>query len=217
VKSLSLFRRRIPFFLTGVLGGLVISEYYIQISTLSQAVNILTDWTTTIFSLGMIVGMFTVARHHYGIILKKTPKVWYFSVWIMVLMFSTFFIGVVLSTVHPVYEWIYYYFTIWSGAINRVLPAIFLLSASYRAFRIRTVETTLFLIASLIIVITYMPVISLIAPEMKDIYGNWLVTIPNTGMVQGLTIGTSVGALCIGFRILLGKEKAFAAEIGGES
>lgn len=209
---MSFLRHELPFFLTGIVGGLVIIEYYVEIDPLSTAVVMATDWTATIFSMAFILGIVSLCQYNYKVFRRRTPKFWYMGAWVIILTLFFFFFGIVMGTTHPAYEWLYWNFSGNLAVINSVIPAFFLTTASYRAFRARSIESTLLLVAALVILITYAPLSAYLWPGLKANYGDWLVRVPNTGMVRGLTIGASIGAICLGFRVLLGKEKAFAIE-----
>ena len=50
---------------------------------------------------------------------------------------------------------------------STVLASLFLISAAYRAFRTRTYESSLMLLAALVVLITYTPVITFYFPADK--------------------------------------------------
>ena len=101
--------------------------------------------------------------------------------------------------------------------------AFFILSAAYRAFRVRSVEATILLATALLVILSLMGLVAEqwdaffagLGSGPNDFFENLkLTTMRNfirdtfqTPSINGITLGTGIGALAMGLRIWLGLEK----------
>ncbi len=104
------------------------------------------------------------------------------------------------------------------------LLAFFIVSAAYRAFRIRTVEASLLMVAALIVMLANVPVGTWLTSWLPtegflkwlrlENAGLWLTTQINAPAMRGILFGAAVGSLGAALRIWLSIEKSFA--FGGQ-
>lgn len=88
------------------------------------------------------------------------------------------------------------------------LLAFFVSSAAYRAFRARTPEATLLLLAAFIVMLGRIPLGDLISrwiPESAD----WIMNHPNMAAQRGIMIGAALGGIATGLRMLVGIERGY--------
>ena len=89
------------------------------------------------------------------------------------------------------------------------LLAFFLVSAIYRAFRLRTVEAAILLLTSLVMLALQLPFAASLSrhlPLVKD----WLYRIPVTAGARGILLGTALGTVATSLRILLAVDHPYA-------
>jgi len=94
------------------------------------------------------------------------------------------------------------------------LPGLLDSSAAYRAFRARTLEAAILLVSGTIVMLANAPVGGSIwggFTPLKD----WIFDVPNMSTMRGITIGAALGALALGARTLMGKERGYLRG-GGE-
>ncbi len=104
------------------------------------------------------------------------------------------------------------------------LLAFFIVSAAYRAFRIRTVEASLLMAAALIVMLANVPVGTWLTSWLPaegflkwlrlENAALWLTTQINTPAMRGILFGAAVGGLGAALRIWLSLEKSFT--FGGQ-
>ncbi len=87
------------------------------------------------------------------------------------------------------------------------LLAFYIASAAYRAFRARSVLSTILLVAALIIMIRFVPMgpISSIASDLSS----WLLKIPNMAAKRAIFIGVGLGMVATAVKVLLGVERGY--------
>jgi hypothetical protein len=205
----SLRTPEIPLFITGVMGGLILLEYYVPFEALSSSTNWVISWVTAIFAVAPLLGLVKLWRIHYDKIRTREKGHWYHSIWVFILSIFFTIMGARYGVANRWVEWFYWNLCGKLYISSTCLQSLFLTSAAYRAFRARTREATIMMLGTIIILLTYNPTLTFYIPALKPI-GAWMVQNPQLGVQRGITIGTGVGAIAIGFRILLGKEKAFA-------
>ena len=95
------------------------------------------------------------------------------------------------------------------------LLAFYVASASYRAFRIRSVETSVLLGSALIVLLGRLP--SSLWPVPVDSLSGWLLAVPNTAGQRALMIGIALGVVALAVRMMLGLDRGGRAAGGSDS
>jgi hypothetical protein len=101
------------------------------------------------------------------------------------------------------------------------LLAFFVASASYRAFRAKTREATILLVAAFIILLRPTPLgyyLTAWLPEplafLKiDRLSTWILSVPNMAGQRAIMIGIALGIVSTSLRLILGIERSY---LGGE-
>lgn len=86
------------------------------------------------------------------------------------------------------------------------LVAFFITSAAYRAFRARTPEAVVLLVAAAVVLCGETPLGDLW--RGLGAFTGWLVHVPVTGAYRAIQIGATLGALATALRVVLGIERA---------
>jgi hypothetical protein len=88
------------------------------------------------------------------------------------------------------------------------LLAFFLLSLSFTALRVRSLEGLLFAGSSLLVILGMTPVGAGLTPFVVELY-SWLLAVPVTGAVRGMVLGIALGTLITGMRLLWDGQRYF--------
>ena len=102
--------------------------------------------------------------------------------------------------------------------------AFFITSAAYRAFRIRSAEATLMMLAALLVMLGQVPIgqyITSSIPEhgsfaslfRTDNISNWLLVTVNSPALRAISFGLGVGELAMALRIWLSLERGVYFEV----
>ncbi|OQX92568.1 MAG: hypothetical protein B6D58_02470 [candidate division Zixibacteria bacterium 4484_95] len=100
--------------------------------------------------------------------------------------------------------------------------AFFVASASYRAFRAKSREATILLIAAFIILLGRTPIgdyITFWLPGWLNFFhipilANWIMAIPNLAGQRAIMIGISLGVVSMSLRLILGIERGYIGSEG---
>jgi len=189
------------------LAALVILEYFVKVPQLTTLSTTLSSWATTIAAFILVVGVINVLFHHYRVVKRREPKRWYFSAWVIFLIVVLLLYGIAVGGAYTAkFQWFWFMFQAWPYMCTLTVQALYQVSSAYRAFRARSAEATLLLIGAFILVLGSAPITGSMFPSIQTL-SVWLSQNPAAAANRGITIGAGVGALALGFRILLGREK----------
>jgi hypothetical protein len=94
-------------------------------------------------------------------------------------------------------------------------------SAAYRAFRARTLDATLLLVAAIIVMFGRVPISDFLWQRIfpKAITGNmpffpeelaeWIMSTPTMAARRGIMIGAALGAISTSLKVILGIERSY--------
>jgi len=131
----------------------------------------------------------------------------------LIIMALTAGLGIFYGQSQPWYNWIFVNINVPMGATMYAIIAFYCMSAAYRAFRARSKESFLFLIAALFMLVWNAPLGGAIWPGFKSI-GDWINNYPQITGYRAFWIGVGISFVALTFRMILGKETAF---LGKES
>ncbi len=196
-----------------VSGMILMADYVIANPTLQNVSKILTTWVVILTATAIGVGMITASRTHIGRIKRKTPG-WYNSVLLLIGMVSVFLIGMILGTTSAPYQFIFNSVLVTSSATVYALLGFFVLSASYRAFSVRTKEAAAMMVATLITILG-----TLVIGEFLQIgpLSTWFFDVLSLGPNRALMVGVFIGAFAYMLRILFGRERRWIGETSEEA
>ncbi|MCE9559624.1 MAG: hypothetical protein K8R88_11805 [Armatimonadetes bacterium] len=191
----------------------------------------------TAFLIGL--GTYALVRLHTTRVAKKQTD-WQFSLVLLscfLLMLTFGFADYHYRLLDPKFEaqinwngWLYGFDFLFDGLFQQMdatmfsVIAFFILSASYRAFRIRSVESTILLATALVLILSQMGVLTGWSDGIIDgmtnnnpdnflnnfkitIIAGWIKDYIQSPSLRAINFGIAIGALAMGLRLWLGLEK----------
>lgn len=204
VIQMSIFvRRMLPLAITFFFGFFMVMDFFFSTPLSALAASVRTAFVV-IANFAVVTAVGTVTLVHVRKIQRK-DKEWYNSASLLAVLYLVIAMGWVTPS-DPTYLW--WYNTMFVPLETTVfsLLAFYIASASYRVFRTRSKEATLLLISAVLVMWGRAPISAAFSEGFAWV-ADWLMAVPNTAGMRGITIGIGFGVISIGIRTLLGIER----------
>ncbi len=204
-------RRNLPLVITFIAGMLVIGDYYFKVPDFNKLIADWLKFVNVAATFAVVIGIGTLTRIHARK-LKQHKEGWHNSLALLIALYGLLITGIVLGqgrfTEHPIYAyWFNNLYVPLDSTIFSML-AFYIASAAYRAFRARSAEATVLLISAVVVMIGRAPIGPAVWSDLGPIT-SWIMAVPNTAGIRGVTIGVALGVLSMGIRVLLGRERGY--------
>lgn len=209
------FKRKLPTLIVLILGFSMIAQYYIPAKISTSLLTSVNAWIRIIAAFTLIIGVTSLLRTHY-LKIKRGSSGWAYSVvlyiFFVLMIFFGFYFGIETGT--P-FLWVFDNIQTPLTATTFSLTAFFICSAAFRAFRARTIDATIMLIAATIIMIGRIPygdMISLYFPSFIPGFTqltSWVLDVPTMATRRAILLGISLGSIATSLRIILGIERTY--------
>lgn len=203
------WKRSFPLVLTFVLGVTFATQYYIPHPASESLLTEVSVWGQIIGGFAILLGVGSLIRSHY-LKIKRYEAGWGYSA----VMFLSMLIMLVAGfwsggkTESTSFGWLYnYVFVALQGTMFSLL-AFFVASAAYRAFRARTPEATVLLLAAILVMWGRVPLGEYLIAGVGQI-AEWIMSVPNTAAQRGILIGVSLGGIATSIKIICGIERSY--------
>jgi len=206
----------LPVLVGFVAGMIMLLQYFFPTRSLQAAYDEILDWKQVVIGMTYILGVWSLMRYHASKIQRRDEAAPYS----MVALVS--FVGmVVLGTVGVItdssgaFDWMFEHVQAPMQATMFSLLAFYVASASYRAFRVRSLAATLLLTAGVVVMLGRVPLGSYFAvPGMEDTLSipalsTFILDVPNLAAKRGILIGVGLGIVATALKILLGIERTY--------
>jgi len=215
-------KRLLPLAITFVTGMLIVVAFVLPHPPFGGLEDRFLNWYLIVVGFTMLLGVDSLVRMHISKLARRRPG-WGYSVVLLVSLALTVIVGVWSwigwrSIIHPVapFMYIYTHVIIPLQATMFALLAFFIASAAYRAFRARTVDATLLLVAAGIVMLGRVPVGAYLTQKFPNfvqlpVIADWIMDVPQLAAKRGILIGAYLGAVAMSLRIILGVERTYLA------
>lgn len=209
-------RRQLPLILCFVSGLVMIVQFFVPhppFNTIYDKVSL--EWWRIVGMFALVLAVGNLINTHYFRIKRKGEN-WPYSIAVFVGLIGMTAVGLINGFNGSKFQWLFYNIQVPMDAAMFSILAFFVASASYRAFRARTFEATLLLVAAILVMLGNMPVgimiwskISSSTPLLPKQMKDWIMEVPNLASQRGIILGLSLGAISQSLRIILGIERSY--------
>lgn len=208
-------RKELPLAITFIVGLIVILAKFLAAPTFVKVNTDLTTWFQLVTALFCGLGVVNLSRIHGKKVSRKTEG-WVFSVVMFIAMFGFMITALAVGPNHQLYKNLYNNTIVPLNATMYSILMFYIASASYRAFRVRTLEATLLLITAAIVMLGKAPIGEAKLGLWIGQWTSWILAYPNTAGMRGIQLGATLGGIAMGLRVLIGIERAHFGGTGGE-
>ena len=219
-----MLKRQLPLILAFILGVMFIIQYFVPHKWSQNMLTWTNEWIIIVGGISFLLGLYSLMHFHYIQVSRKTAG-WGFSL----VMFFTFFVTVIVGFLPSIFpklaaglgmpeikgvedgsalDWFYKVGIMPLSATMFSIIGFFIASAAFRAFRARSIEATLLLIAALIIMLGQIPLGQMIWQGIPDIMV-WIFSVPTTAAKRAITFGIALGSIAFSLRIIFGIERSY--------
>jgi hypothetical protein len=206
-------KRQLPLLITFIMGTGFALQYYIPHPVSEEALSTVSQWMQIISGFALLMGLASLFHVHAVKIKRQVPG-WGYSLVLYVAMLATMAVGfwskgeTRVDGVGTGFGWVYDYTMVPLQATMFSILAFFIASAAYRAFRARSREASVLLIAAVIVMMGRVPLGQYLAPWTWDVT-QWLLNVLNSAVRRAILIGVSMGAVALSLKIILGYERSY--------
>lgn len=207
---MSLIKREVPLIIATLTGLLMIASFFLKIPSLNQVATESQRMLVPIGSAARLVGGISLLMYHVLNIQKRRGR------WRLSVLFVVVFFLFLATSLTPGIEAIHK--TLYSAIVGNTTEAmwgiisLFMVSMAYRAFRIRNMETFLFTLSCVVVLIGNAPIGEAILPGSHSAL-RWLMDVPTMAGMRAITIGLGLGIIAYGLRVMLGYERSVLGEV----
>lgn len=200
-------KTELPVLVAFIVGTIIVVSYFLNIPTLQVTAEALINWAVIFSGFALGLGVINLLQVHSKNIAMKSSK-WGLSVWLILVMVVTFVIGITQGTQSPVYSFMFNNVYTALGATVFALHAFFLPAAAFKAFRITSLESGIFLLAGVLVMLGQIGIGTAIWDQFPAIK-SWIMNVPNSSAMRGITITAALGLASTGLRIILGLDRTY--------
>ncbi len=206
------WKRTLPLLLTFILGVTFALQYYVPHPASEALLSEVSVWNQIIAGFAILLGVGSLLNTHYAKMARKEAG-WGYSAVMFISMLVMLGAGIWSGgkTEGTSFGWLFdYIFVALQGTMFSLL-AFFVASAAYRAFRARTPEATVLLLAAILVMWGRVPLGEYLVSGIGQI-SQWIMNVPNTAAQRGILIGVSLGGIATSIKIICGIERSYLGE-----
>lgn len=212
-------RREIPLIITFLAGLFMLVDFFVPHIVVSNAAEEMKQWGIIVIAASILLGIGNLIRVHSKKIARRQEG-WIYSIITLASMGVMFGFGGPWGTIEEgsAFNWMFINMQVPLQSTMFSLLAFFIASAAYRAFRLRSAEASLLLIAAIIVMLGRVPLGQFLTrnlPEKATLpwITETIMSYPNMAAFRGILMGAALGVMAMGLRIILGIERSY---LGGE-
>ncbi|UCG29893.1 MAG: hypothetical protein JSV53_10395 [candidate division WOR-3 bacterium] len=200
-------KQTLPLIIVFGFGFFVIVAFFIPLRIFQDASQTFETWYTGVIAFFVFIGIFNIVKVNVNKIQRKLSD-WQYSIILLLFLAVMMGAGFIGGPDGGVFDYLFEHMQIPLGATMFSLLAFFVASAAFRAFRARTPEATLLLIAAVIVMIGRVPIGYYIWRGFPVVV-EWIMNVPNTAAKRGILFGADLGLISMALRVLLGIERSY--------
>lgn len=198
--------REIPATITAAAVLVVVFSRYFSLGAALDLTRVTDRWLMLTYAASVFVGVLNLTRLHLDR-LRRGKDTWFYDLVLLIVMYGYMGLGFLETSAGTSFRWVYNAVLVPLDSTMYSLLAFYIASASFRAFRVRSFEAALMMVAAAVVMIGSVPLGDALSPAFPAARA-WLMRVAQTAGFRGIQIGAGLGGLATAFRIFLGIERA---------
>ncbi len=202
-------KRTIPLAIVLTMGITMMVQFFVPHPVSVGYYDLTTRWIRIVGAFALVLGTGSFIMFHSDKV-RRRRQGWYYSIISLVALVVTTVIGLgwgirpgsILQNV------IYANFLVPLNASMFAILAFYMASAAYRAFRARTKEAALLLIAAFIVMLGMVPIGASIWGKLPEL-AEWVLSVPNMAAKRAIIFGVALGGIATSLKVILGIERGW--------
>lgn len=205
---MSMLRRKEFFIVLILIVSLFIYvPYFFHVPPIMTEMEIwLTETTVVIASFAIWVGLITSTRREI-VRIQRRRRGWYYSGLLLGLAWTMVLTGLLLGKQSTIYNFLQWAFVIPGDSTIYAILVFYLTSAGARAFRLRSLESTLLTFGAIFVLLKQAPLGEILAPWAGPVAVYLQDTIAMAA-TRVFSVSLAVGAVVLAIRLMAGQEMA---------
>jgi len=187
-------------------GLLVLVDFFVVEPVIDALGAMLVEGALILAAFALLLGVLNLIGVHAR--MNGTPGSRRYSAILLVALVATMAIGI-LRPASDALTWVFDYLYFPLQATMGALLAFFIVSAAFRAFKLRSVSALILLVTSVLVLITQLPFSAALSPLLPAAR-EWIYAIPVTAGVRGILLGVALGTVATALRVLLAVDHPYA-------
>lgn len=205
---MTVLRDRFTVLTATVCGVLMTVQYFLDSPILGASYRTLLEWMQIIFAFALLVGILSVVRSHLvRIVQRPTERVYSVTLLAAALLMAVAGFAWGVGRGSP-FQWLFDHLQAPMQATVFSLLAFYVTSAAYRGFRARSGESTVLILAGLIVLLGRVPLGEWITPLLPD-GAEWVVAVPALAAKRAILIGIGLGMAATALKVIAGVERTY--------
>jgi len=209
------FRRLLPLYLTFIVAVIIALRSFVVHPTLALLGTTFLKWSSLIRAITVGLGFISILLFHGPKLVSRSndpiPYQWFYSGTTLFGMFLFALLGVGLGVRSSSYLWWYDVFYRPVAGLSTAVSGFFALTAMYRSFRIRSLES-LFLVGPALLILLYdAPIGTILLPGIGPL-ADYIFLYIAASAFRGFIVAASLGTILTSMRTIIGREKGYLPE-----
>ncbi len=202
-------KRSIPLAICLVMGVAMMLQFFIPHPISVGFYDLTTKWIRIVGAFALVLGTGSLILYHIDK-LQRRRQGWYYSIVTLIAAAATAVIGLGwgVKAGSPLQDVIFSNLLVPLNASMFAILAFYMASAAYRAFRARTREAALLLVAAFIVMLGMVPIGRAIWGKLPEL-AEWVLSVPNMAAKRAILFGIALGAIATSLKVILGIERGW--------
>ena len=207
-------RKETSLILIAVCFGVVVIPYFIEMPILEIASTKLVLMVSVLNAMSILLALYAQTKRSLTLV-NQRAKGWPYQLYLVITIYLMAGVGFIFGQSSDQFNWFQYAILMPTGSVIYSMLTFYMASACARAFRARSPQATLLLIAGILVLLGQAPLTGAYIPFFGDarLYLTGTFAMAASRMFN---MSVTIGAVVLGVRIITGKEVSAMGFEGGE-